>query len=285
MGRGTGTLELAAPRHQVVSRARAANSINPAQPEVIELCTRGNVSVYAENKFGISREDFLLMAAVERILEANERSYATAREVSGEIYGADTHAISLKLRQLAKEGHLESESSGKGLTFSPVRALDEYYSWHRIVLPSSNRGRGFGGSVSFLRTAYGRMHFTGQGAHEDIWHSTGIKDFQTGASVIARQVLEGKESGFELVRAGDAPSGQTTLLAMFPYRFKKGLRQEPTVALKFVGLGGSANVSWRGSDFETSFLDGVVRAQDLLDASKLLENKRFTECTLHVFGP
>jgi hypothetical protein len=129
------------------------------------------------------------------------------------------------------------------------------------------------------------MHFASEGPYGEQWDSTSIKDFQRGAREISRQVLDGEESGFELVQAGEPPSGLPRMLAMFPYRFKKGLRQEPMVAMKFICLGGTANVSWRGSDFELSFLDGVVRAQDLLDASKLLENKRATECTLHVFGP
>lgn len=264
------------PQQKRPTCSSASSASLPPPDEPILLARRGNVSIYANNEFSVSAEDFILLAALERLANDGERSNWTAREISQEVCGVYSRGISLKLRQLVKDGHLESTPSNKGLVFALVRSLDDYYPLQYVSIPFCRES--LGRRLQIVRTLGGDLSFSIEGPLGDEWYKTSVKDFQRGACSIAHLVLTGRESGFELIKAGNAPSGAKQLLVMFPYRFRKGLRRKSAVGMKFVLQERVTTVSWRGAESEVPFLDGAVRPQDLLNASELLQDRRATEC-------
>ena len=300
---------------KTLTPASPANSLNPAIGEIVELATRGNVSIQAENKLGVSHDDFLLLAHLELAHKEMEQAYISASELSHfispeakriardlkkarreewvspqsvtgqfvekRINETDSHTISRRLRALAEDGHVDAVQD-KGWRFSLRHSLDDFYPWTRTYIPGAKCGQFYGSSVLINRfNNSDRLLMQKNELTSDGWGftpSVGRWNFINGMKIIANQILKGESDGFCLVEADNAPSGKKMMLALFPYTVRKGLRKKTFVGLKFILADGLATVSWRGTQWEVSFFDGLVEPQDLLNAACLLEDRRTTEC-------
>jgi len=322
MGRGqSSTLTAPASSRRTVAPARPANAVNPEIGEIVELCVRGNVTAQAENKLGDTHEDFLLLAALESAIEASESDSITARELSEAIGGpnaqidardirsligqnlvhpdsatahalqsrfdeVDSHRISRRLRQLTEAGHVTSTYEKKTYHWSLAHSLDDFYSWLRVFIPGAHARKFESAGVRINRYSNNDWISIERDDPRQEWgyvYGVEPKAFVSGARQIASRVLKGETQTFQLVACAHPMEGRAEYLAMFPYRVGKGRRQEPMVAFKFVTLSGTTNISWHGAQWDDSFLDGIVSAKDLLDAAKILGDRRATECGRHPF--
>lgn len=262
--------------------ARPANAVNPAIPEMIEAAVRGRASLFIDNPHGLDDTQVDLVYRLHRAasttsgIDANAVAIGvTARAVATLGAPIDSRAASAELRRLAGDtGLVKIEKHARGLTYRLESSLEEIlpFSWATTDCMHDAKHREdtlrvFGlnqGAVSV-----GRMNGYTEGRFP-------IVDMKSLASVgrsVAVGAIDG-ESSFGVVDAsGGYGPDDRSVLVLTPYRFAKGRRQEPFVAIKNLPMGrrGGAGFSWRGSSIEaTSFDDHVVRAEDLRDLCSLL---------------
>jgi hypothetical protein len=295
MGRGTATeTATVAPR-----RNRAKSVERP--PQDLWADGRGRASLRLYNPLHISLESYELLYRLRAagITAAAEEAGVKEREVKAPVavHARDVAALmpgmsgpeaSQLLRDLADAEHVKTVRDGKALRFENARELREFFHGQSLYLPTMDSGKEEGRKLSMqlLRNdpAYYEKGFPDRVyIEQDEWLDKGIRHgaAREGLAIRGRRVAQaaiegGDKTTFGIVDAGRAPSGVGINLVMAPFRFKKGRRQPPMVAMSFqhVGSDGGLDVDFDHSKMTRfrSSREHVVRAEDLLDACALLED-------------
>lgn len=291
MGRGEGSsagTAIASPR-----RARLGTATTEEAPEMFWGERKGNVSIRIYNRYRITPDDYEMLfqlhkagvvdaartkGDIDDVADTDQAAAVYARDVAARIPGLTGAEVSKALRRLADAGHVEiDDGSSKGLRFKGLRDISEYFQCTACVPTLLDRKRpgaslavmthASGDSIMLWKEPLGEMYVHGV-------HVNGPA-FSRRLTSLARHVING-DAGDQVVMidAGTVPSGEKQAVVAAPFRFKKGRKQEPMIAMKtviFSDGGASVKLDDHGSVFERPY-QHVLRARDVLDLCKVIDD-------------
>lgn len=255
---------------------------------------QGMVSVRLYNQYRISHADYELLYQLheagitaagtvdgyEDTSGAEEPVVVSAREVADRIPGLTGAEGSKELRRLAEAGHVEVDnSSSRGLKFKGSREISDYLSCTAYV-PTLREAKRSGsslmvminndrGNVMLLKDINSDMEPSGMHVSD--------KAFTREIRHLARQALKGEAGDNQLVMiaASDTPGGSRQVLVAKPFRFQKGRKQEPMIALQSASFNSDGGASLKFAERDHAFEDPfqhVLRAKDALALCEIIDD-------------